>query len=170
MARPSKYNPGVVKIICDALANGETRKRACELAGISEDTFANWIADNSDFSAAVKQADARFDEWRLNELKSDAEKSLKKLIQGGVYRTTKTVIKEDKQGNPHIVQKIIEEKEVPPNATAMIFALCNRDPENWKNRVENEIKGKIDTGEKPLDLSKVPTELLKEVALHILDE
>ena len=70
----------------------------------------------------------------------------------------------DKNGN-NVEEKIVEEKRVPPSATAIIFALCNRDPEHWQNRVSNDISGKIETENKGagVSLANVPDSLLSQV-------
>ena len=56
--RPTKYNAEVHKMICDALRAGNTRRDSVHYAGISEDTFANWLRDNSDFSEDIQKAEA----------------------------------------------------------------------------------------------------------------
>ena len=33
-------------------------------------------------------------------------------------------------------------KHIPPSAAAIIFTLCNRDPDHWKNRMNTEVTGK----------------------------
>ena len=87
---------------------------------------------------------------------------------GGTYKKTVTVYVTGPDGNPRIKERRIEENEVPPSDTAVIFALCNRDPEHWKQRVEQEVKAEVKQ-EKQVDFSKVPTEVLEELSKHILD-
>lgn len=58
MPRPTKRTPEVEARICDVLRTGNTRKAACDYAGIDQDTFANWLARFSDFSDAVKKAES----------------------------------------------------------------------------------------------------------------
>ena len=57
MARKSKYTPETVDKITQAIRLGATYKLACDYAGISEDTFANWKRLHSDFSEAIKTAE-----------------------------------------------------------------------------------------------------------------
>jgi transposase len=59
MARPSKYTPERAKRITDALAAGNSRKGAAAYASITEDTLLNWMRRYSDFSGAVKSAEAQ---------------------------------------------------------------------------------------------------------------
>lgn len=56
--RPTKRTPETEKRILDALRVGATRKDASLAAGISQDTFANWLSDSSDFSDAVEKAES----------------------------------------------------------------------------------------------------------------
>ena len=44
MARPSKYTPEREAKIVEALAAGNTRKTACQLAGITHTTFDRWMS------------------------------------------------------------------------------------------------------------------------------
>lgn len=54
--RKTKYTSETVDKIVQALKLGATRRLACAYAGISEDTFANYM-QRSDFSDAVKGAE-----------------------------------------------------------------------------------------------------------------
>lgn len=56
--RPSKYTPERVKRITDALAAGNSRGAAAVYGGITDDTLNAWVRNFSDFSEAVKSAEA----------------------------------------------------------------------------------------------------------------
>jgi hypothetical protein len=56
--RHSKHTPEREKAILDALRDGNTRQAACRYGSISDDTFANWLRRSSEFSDAVKEAEA----------------------------------------------------------------------------------------------------------------
>lgn len=158
--------PERVKKICAAIENGETFENAAKMGGIVKSTFYRWMDENKDFKDAVKRAKDVFTEWEMNGILSDAKKSLKVLICGQEYEETKTEYEQDPKnpGQPRIKKQTVVTRKVLPNATAVIFALCNRDPENWKNRVANELSGKIETEETAkVSLDKVPDELLAKV-------
>ena len=159
------YTPERVKIICDALARGETQETAYKLAGIVADTYYRWLKERSEFSDAVKKAQAEFQDWQMNGILEDARKSLKTLICGQEYEEIKTEYENDKNGQPRIKKQTRVTKKILPNPTAVIFALCNRDPEHWKNRVEQEVSGKMEVEQtgKPISLEKVPDALLAQV-------
>jgi hypothetical protein len=54
---PTKYSIQVVQRLTDALRGGNTRRASCAAAGISQDTFANWLREHSAFSDAVEKAE-----------------------------------------------------------------------------------------------------------------
>ena len=56
--RPTKYGPDTAKMIADAIAAGVPKRHAAIRAGITEDTLAAWCKRYSDFSAAIKKAEA----------------------------------------------------------------------------------------------------------------
>lgn len=157
--------PERVATICNALANGETQETAFRLGGISKETYYRWLKENKDFSNAVKKAQAEFQDWQMNGILEDARKSLKTLICGQEYEEIKTEYENDKSGNPRIKKQTRVTKKILPNPTAVIFALCNRDPDNWKNRVAQDVNGKIDVEQKGsgVSLANVPDSLLAQV-------
>lgn len=158
------YTPERVKIICDALARGETQDTAYRLAGISNETYYRWLKEKSEFSNAVKKAQAAFQDWQMNGILEDARKSLKTLICGQEYEEIKTEYENDKNGQPRIKKQTRVTRKVLPNPTAVIFALCNRDPEHWQNRVNTELSGKVETETKSnVSLANVPDDLLAKV-------
>lgn len=74
VGRPTKYTPDTVAKITKALKLGSTRRLACQYAGISEDTLANWLRDYSDFSDAVNKAEGDGSvEW-LNRIEQAAKR------------------------------------------------------------------------------------------------
>lgn len=162
--RQPMYTPERVKRICDAIERGETNETAAKIGGIAVGTFFRWMDEKSEFKDAVKRAKAAFEDWQLNGILEDAKKSLKTLICGQEYEEIKTEYEDDKAGNPRIKKQTRITKKIMPNPTAVIFALCNRDPEHWQNRVSNEVSGKIETEAKSsVSLSNVPDSLLAQV-------
>lgn len=158
------YTPERVKRICDAIERGETNETAAKIGGIAVGTFCRWMDEKSEFNQAVKRAKAAFEDWQMNGILEDARKSLKTLVCGQEYEEIKTEYENDKTGNPRIKKQTRVTKKILPNPTAVIFALCNRDPEHWQNRVNNELSGKIETETKSnISLANVPDDLLAKV-------
>ena len=163
--RKPKYTPDRVAKICKAIENGETNETAAKIGGISVSTFCEWQATKKEFSEAIKKAREAYEDWQLYGILEDAKKSLKTLICGKEYEEVKTEYENDKNGNPRIKKQTRVTKVVLPNPTAVIFALCNRDPDNWKNRVAQDVNGKIDVEQKGtgISLANVPDSLLAQV-------
>ena len=72
--RPSKYTPGTVRKICDAVADGLPFKYAAALGGISHETFAEWRRQFPAFSERIRGAVARGILSRLRLIKRAADK------------------------------------------------------------------------------------------------
>lgn len=162
--RKPKYTPERVAKICNAIAEGKSQKDACLAAGIHPDTFTNWICRFSDFSDSVKKAKAQYQEWYDKHILEDAERGLKRLICGEEYTETTTEYEDDGTGSPKIKKQKTVTKRILPNPTSVIFALTNRDPERWKNRLSQDVNGKIQTESKSdVSLANVPDDLLEKV-------
>lgn len=59
MAARSKYTPERVKRFLDAVRLGSTYRLAAAYAGISHETYANWLDSKPEFFAAVKEAEGQ---------------------------------------------------------------------------------------------------------------
>lgn len=161
-----KYCQQKVAKICNYIAEGKTYADACKLSGLNQATFYRWMESKSDFCEAVKKAKEQYEEWLLNGILDDAKKSLKTLICGLDYEEVKTEYEQDPRNptSPRIKRQTRVTKKVLPNPTAVIFALCNRDPEHWQNRVNTELSGKVETETKSnVSLANVPDDLLAKV-------
>lgn len=164
MPAKSKYTPETVQTICEALARGETAIAAATLAGVSESQYYEWLNIKPEFSEAVKTAKEQYAEWERNQLLADAKKSLMTLINGMDYEEVTTEYEPDRHGEPKIKKQTRKSKKIPPSAAAIIFALTNRDPDNWKNRLAQDISGKVETATKTdVSLSNIPDDLLEQV-------
>lgn len=169
--RPTKYTPEVVNIIRESLAQGDSRQLACKKAGISDETLATWMRDNLEFLAVVKNAEDEFRNWEHTQLLASAKKSLRVLIEGQEYDETITEYENDGNGQPRIKRQTTKTKKVLPSATAVIFALVNRDPENWKNRINSEVEAKVQAqADNKVSLANVPDELLEQLVKAINGE
>jgi hypothetical protein len=71
-----------------------------------------------------------------------------KKIRGYTEQEKKTVTvdtgKRDENDKPivRVKEHTVTDKHYQPDTAAIIFALTNRDPENWKNRYNSELTGK----------------------------
>lgn len=170
MPRKSKYTPERVERICKAIEDGSTYEDAAKIGGIAESTFFEWLNNNAEFLERVKRAKESFEEWERNDILAAAKKSLKTCILGQDYEEVKTVYEPDADGTPRIKQQVRTTKRIPPSVTALIFALCNRDPEHWQNRVNTESTVKVEEKKSEISLANVPDELLEKLADYINGE
>ena len=162
--RKPKYTPERVAKICNAIAEGKSEKDACLVAGIHVSVFHRWLNEKSEFSEAIKKAKAQYQEWYDKNLLESAERGLRRLIEGEEYIETTTEYEDDGTGQPKIKKQKTVTKRILPNPTSVIFALTNRDPERWKNRLSQDVNGKIQTESKSdISLANVPDELLEKV-------
>lgn len=145
MASKGKYNKTIVERICQLIkSDSYTVAEICRNVGINPDTYYAWLNKKADFSDAIKRARGEYDAF----IAAEAQKSLVKLIQGYSVDETKTVYenvnKKDGElsAKPKIREQTITKKHYQPSVPAVIFALTNKDSDNWKNRLNSEVTGK----------------------------
>ena len=162
--RKPQWTAAKVEIMCKAIAAGKSYKDAFTAARVSSRAFYYHLRDDVQFMQAVKKAEQEYQEWYDAQLVVDCKRSLIELVNGYEWDETTTESALNKDGKMVEVKKKVVHKKAAPNPTALIFALCNRDPDNWKNRVENTLSGKIETENKPgITLANVPDGLLAQV-------
>ncbi|MDR2764335.1 MAG: hypothetical protein LBB90_04825 [Tannerella sp.] len=141
----AKYDKKIVERICHLISTDSyTIEEICKDVRISKDTFYDWKKRKSDFSDAIKKAEKEFNEL----VAAEAKKSLMKKIRGYTEQEKKTTSvdtgKRSKDGKPvfRVKEHVVTDKHFQPDTTAIIFALTNREPEKWKNRVNSELTGR----------------------------
>ena len=161
----AKYSKAILKKIC-ALIKKDTYTVAelCVQVGISEGSYYGWKNRFKEFEEQIKEAE----DIRLKYFASEAKKSLLKKIQGYTVQEKKTVTVpgkvDEKTGTvtPKIKEQTVTDKHFQPDTGAIIFALCNTDPDNWKNRQSTELTGKDGKDLIPQpDLSKLTDDELR---------
>lgn len=137
----SKYCPEIVQKICELIEKDSfTDKEICAQVDISQETFITWKRDKPEFSESIKKAEQVF----LKFIATEARKSLVKKVQGYTVQEKRTVYaSEVKEGvsKPKIKEQTITDKHYQPDTVAIIFALCNQDSENFKNKQSTEVTG-----------------------------
>jgi hypothetical protein len=140
-----KYNKRIQKMITDLIRSDYyTVAEICTNVGISERCFYYWQNSIAEFADAIKGAKKQQTERMVVE----ATRSLFRLIQGFYVDNYKTIYensnKLDPDGKPIKTPKewTVYHKYYPPKLAAIIFVLCNMDPEIWKNTFRHEITGK----------------------------
>ena len=151
--------------MCEAIAKGKSYKDAYTAVRISHQTFYRHLNEDSEFCAAVKKAEAEYQQWYDSQIVVESKRSLSELIRGYEWEEVTTETIPAKDGKPAVVKTKVVHKKAAPNPTAIIFALCNRDPDNWKNRVAQDVSGKmvVEQEGKGISLANVPDSLLEQV-------
>ena len=162
--RKPQWTDTKVEIMCKAIAAGKSYKDAFTAARVSKATFYAHLANDSDFSDRVKMAEQEYQEWYDSQLVVDCKRSLLELVCGYEWDETTTESALDKNGKLVVTKTKVVHKKAAPNPTAIIFALCNRAPDEWSNKHVQELTGRIETETKTnLSLANVSDELLGQV-------
>lgn len=142
----AKYSKKLVERICELISTDSyTIAEICKMVNISERSYYGWQSRNAYFADAIKKAQDDFNQLLIVE----AKKSLIKLVKGYTVQEKKTTTadtgKKDDEGKPIVKVKehTVTDKHYQPNTAAVIFTLVNRDPDNWKNRQNNEVVAEV---------------------------
>lgn len=169
--RKPQWTDAKVEIMCAAIAKGQSYKDAYTAARVGHDSFYRHLRDDSDFSEKVKKAEQEYQDWYDSQLVVECKRSLIDLVRGFEYDETTTETIPGKDGKGVITKTKVVHKRVMPNPTAIIFALSNRDPEHYQNRVTNELTGTVKTEtQNTVSLKKVPDDLLAQVIEALRNE
>lgn len=124
MARPTDYRPEYVDQAEKLCKLGATDKELGDFFDVSEQTINNWKNEHPEFFESIKKG----------KLLADAEVADKlfKRATGYSHRAVKIF---NNQGEV-IVEPYTE--HYPPDTTAAIFWLKNRQPKNWRDKQEVE--------------------------------
>ena len=167
--RKPQWTEAKVEIMVKAIAAGKSYKDAYTAARISHQTFYRHLNEDSEFCERVKRAEQEYQEYYDSQLVVDCKRSLLELVRGYEWDeiTTETIFEKTADGKKEkerAVKRKIVHKKAAPNAAAIIFALCNRAPDEWSNKHIQELSGKIETETKQdISLKNVPDELLEQV-------
>lgn len=162
--RKPQWTDAKVEQMCKAIATGKSYKDAYTAARVSHTTFFRHLNEDSEFCALVKKAEQEYQDWYDSQLVVDGKRSLLELIRGYEWDETTT---ESGLVNGKMVEtkRKVVHKKAAPNPTAIIFALCNRAPDQWSNKHIQELTGKVTTEStgSGVSLANVPDSLLAQV-------
>jgi len=137
----AKYCKKIVTQICKLIeSDSYTAKEVCEHVNISQETFITWKREKPEFSESIKRAEQVF----LKTIASEAKKSLMKKIQGYTVQEKRTVYNGEAvegKSKPKIKEQTVTDKYFQPDTATIIFALCNQDSDNFKNKQSTEVTG-----------------------------
>lgn len=122
--RPSEYREEYANEAYKLCLLGATDKALADFFGVAESTINKWKIDHKEFSESLKGG------------KDDADAtvadSLFKRANGYEHNAVK-IFADAKTGAEMAVSYV---ERYPPDTTAMIFWLKNRQPEKWRDRQE----------------------------------
>lgn len=124
MARPTDYRPEYVDQAEKLCKLGATDKELGDFFDVSEQTINNWKNEHPEFFESIKKGKVLAD--------AEVADKLFKRATGYSHRAVKIF---NNQGEV-IVEPYIE--HYPPDTTAAIFWLKNRQPKNWRDKQEVE--------------------------------
>ena len=141
----AKYQEAAPKILA-ALEQGLSNKDAATAAGVNEDTFYTWMKEKNEFPELVQRAK---EAGRLNAVR-DVEAALLNLAKGCEWEDVRTEYESKLNSStgkyePVIKKQVRVKKRVPANTEAIKFYLTNKAPEVWKNRLEQNNTGNLNT-------------------------
>lgn len=146
--RPSKFDEYKERILTAAQL-GAVDTQMAELIGVTRQTLDNWKESHPDFFAALKDHKTMIDK--------NVERSLYQRATGYSHPAVK-IYADANTGEEKIVPYT---EHYPPDTTACIFWLKNRDRENWRDRQEQiQVQIPVDA-EKLKALTEIPQEDLE---------
>lgn len=138
VGRPTDYEPKYHVPWAQSLAmEGLSATEIAKRMGIARSTLLKWKAEHKEFSDAILKGREVAD--------ADVERSLYEKALGYTAKEKKVIVTMDESGNQKPARIETTEKHIPADVAAMIFWLKNRQPEKWRDRIEQA----IDTGDKP---------------------
>ncbi len=128
---------GLLKLT-DWARRGLTDEQIAKNMGISRSTLAEWKNKYSDISDTLKKG--------KDEVDIEVENKLLKRALGYEYtETTSERVLNKETGEFEFVLTKSVTKEVVPDTTAQLFWLKNRRPEQWRDKKDIDVNGRLDT-------------------------
>lgn len=132
--RPTSFNEAVRDKILQLAKDGKTEEQIAEIVGVHVNTLRNWKGKHQDFL------------WALNESKQVADD----LVEASLFMRAVGYQHREEKVFCHEGMIITHEtaKQYPPDSTAAIFWLKNRQPDRWRDKQEVEHSGNVGLAER----------------------
>lgn len=132
---PVLYTPDCIPRVKRLFMSGLTDYEVARALGISATTFLKWkIAYDDLFEACVEGRDAR---------DKRVEDSLYEKAVGYKWTEKQRVTVVDPETGKEEMREVDAEKLMPPDNGAIIFWLKNRRPDQWRDRIDHDVSGKL---------------------------
>ncbi len=167
-----KQKLNLVRKICKDYANSaESIVNVCNYNNVAYRTFYDWLYSNTDFAMMYENCKLERAQRYKQELRTAAETSMMKLIQGYTTEETKVTTERQVTGideatgeniyGPVVTSITKVTKHYHPNPTMIIFALTNTNAENDPNYLHRntlEVKATVNN---TFDVEKLSAEELE---------
>ena len=153
MGRPTKYDPKFAQIAASMCALGATDRDLAEAFGVTTVTVWNWQATHAEFFNALRVGKGTPDD--------KVERSLYQRAVGYTFHTEKIFHHRGKITRAEAIE------HVPPDPGACKLWLCNRRPEEWREKFAAELVGKDgkdlipEREHSPRDLARAVIDILR---------
>ncbi|NLO71973.1 MAG: helix-turn-helix domain-containing protein [Porphyromonadaceae bacterium] len=152
MGRPSAYKEEYAMQALKLTLLGATDKELADFFGVRESTLNNWKKKQPDFLESLKKGKEIADANVASKLYSRAMGARLTVQQPQKLKQITYHENGKKKSETETVRVVDLEVEQPPDTTAIIFWLKNRQPDKWRDRkevstdvtVNNELEGKSD--------------------------
>lgn len=122
----SKFNDKVRETFLRLIKEGKTEDEIADIVGVCRKTLNNWKGEHPELLYAVREARQTADEL--------VEASLYRRALGYSHPETKLFAHEG-----IVFSKEEVTKHYPPDTTAAMFWLRNRQPKRWKEKTESDV-------------------------------
>lgn len=129
MARPSLYKEEYTKLAYKLALLGSTDKELADIFEVAESTFSKWKVDFPELSEALKKG--------KDEADSIVVKSLFNRANGFHKEETEEIMYKGE------IVELKRKKYYPPDVTACIYWLKNRQRDKWGDRKEDLLKDNL---------------------------
>jgi hypothetical protein len=134
--RPTLYKPAYAAQAAKACQAGFTDQELADLFGVAVSTISAWKAEHVEFSDALKAGKAEADDR--------VERALYHRAIGYSHSVEKPMVVDK------AVRIVTYTARMPPDTTACIFWLKNRNPEEWRDKTQVEPSW---AGKKPSEMT-----------------
>ncbi len=145
--RPSSYNKKYDRIAYQMCLLGATDKQIAEAFGVTEQTVNNWKKDEKGNPTSF------FESLKRGKIEADTEIAVTLFERAKGYVINKEIpikLKEvfwddhERRCEKESIEVVPVQEQLPPDTTAIIFWLKNRQPALWRDR--QEIEATVSTG------------------------
>lgn len=153
MARPSRYKAEYAEQAEKLCRLGATDRELADFFGVTEQTVNNWKRDHPEFFESLKRG----------KVLADAEVADKLFKRATGYSHPAVKIFND-QGTP---LEVPYTEHYPPDTTAAIFWLKNRQKDKWRDKIDHGIEG---PGGGPIETVSLTPDEYAEIARKVASE